>query len=301
MKRTHVLTAAIVVAAGGLAGNANAARFYLAAGDSLYSGSTGGGAISSGVIAGIGSGRSPAIAFDSKGRLFAAVNSGGSSTLHMLSGYEDLNAFAPSMGGTIGTFLSETNSFDFRGVGSSEVLIGTRNDPGSPMYYESDDSTYSSFSDVGATGFGSGSSYPSSGYDRGSGVYYAVTAGAADNNRRIVTIATGTGAATWTGLSMVFDGVDDQGDAGYGLIRLAGGEYIESLSTYFISFYSVALDQAVIGTLDLTTGDFDELRAFSVGGDPGTMGLAVVIPTPLAGVMGGAGLMLVGARRRRQG
>ena len=299
MKRMILATTAVVVAAG-LAGNADAARFYLTNGGTLYSGSTGGGGVVSASL-GIGSGLSPAIGFDSKGNLYAAINSGGSSTIHQLSGFENLNAFAPSVGAVIGTLAAPTNSFDFRGTGTSERLIGTRNGAGSPQYFESTDSTYSAFSDVGAgTGFGSGPSYPSSGYDRVSGTYWAVTAGTSDASRSIVTIATGTGIATDTGLNLTFDGVGDQGDAAYGTIVLAGGDYVESLSTYFISFFSQGLGMAVIGSLDLTTGAFTEEIAFSLAGaNEGTMGLEVVIPTPLAGGMSVAGLALLGVRRRR--
>lgn len=300
MKRIIVATAAVVAAAG-FSGSADAARFYLTNGRTMYSGSTGGGGVVSASL-GIGSARSPAIGFDSKGNLYAAINSGGTATIHQLSGFENLNAFAPTVGAVIGTLASETNSFDFRGTGTSERMIGTRNDTGSPQYFESSDSTYSAYVDVGAgTGFGSGPSYPSSGYDRtGSGTYWAVTAGSSSTARSIVTIATGTGLATDTGLNLTFDGVGDQGDLAYGTIVLAGGDYVESLSAYFISFYSEGLGMAVIGTLDLTTGDFTEEVAFSlVGANEGTMGLAVVIPAPLAGGMSVAGLMLVGARRRR--
>lgn len=300
MKRIIVATAAVVAAAG-FAGQAHAAKFWLTNGRTMYAGTTGGGVSHSATISGLVSGqRSPAIAFDTHRRMYAAVNTGATSTIREITGF-NTNAFAPTAGVVIGTLADATNSFDFRGTGSSERLIGTRNSAGSPQYFESTDSTYSAYSDIGAgTGFGSGASYPSSGYDRTTGTYWAVSAGTSGPARSIVSISTVTGVAVDTGLNLTFDGVGDQGAAAYGTIVLAGGDFVERTSTYYISFFSEGLGMAVIGTLDLTTGNFDEAVSFSLNGaNEGTMGLAVVIPTPLAGGMGAAGIALIGVRRRR--
>ncbi len=309
MKRTHVLATALIVAAGGLATNAYAARFVLSNGTTLYTGTLGSnGAMSATIGVAAGSlGDAPALGFDSTGRLFGAFRTGGLTDIREITGWDSSSTFDPMAGAVIGTTDSQTNSFDFRGRGSNERMIGTRNrtDPGAgPVYFESTDSSYSSFVDVDAggtgTGFGASSSYPSSGYDRNTGTYWAITAGNDGDgvsNRNILTIDITTGTATDTDLNLTFAaGVD------YGDIVLAGGDFSESTNTYFLSFFSVALDMAVIGSVDLTNGLFTELSTFSlVGGNQGTMGLAVVIPTPLAGGMGAAGLLLVGARRRRNG
>jgi hypothetical protein len=313
MKRIALAVVALTAAAG-FASNANAARFYLTAGGTLYSGNLGS---NSTVSASLGLGnneRSPAIAFDSNRNLYAAVNNQGSTEadLYRVSGFQDLNSFNPGV-----TFVSElvspTNSFDFVGSGANEQLIGTRNrlasDGSGPnnsgmIYFESTSNSYNAFvSDPANNGsFGNGS-LPSTGYDSDNNVYYGVTDGVSDNNRRIVTIDRNTGLVSQlqvnnVNLSMVFDGVDDAGDAGYGTIVLAGGDFFDG--TYYISFWSAGLQAAVIGSLNLSDGAFTQLSAFNVGSQPVSMGLAItVIPTPLAGGMSVAGLMFVGARRRR--
>jgi len=308
MNRTHALATALIVAAGGLATNAHAARFLLTNGTTLYTGTLGSnGALSDTIGGAVGLGDAPALGFDSTGRLFGAFRRGGLSDIREITGWDSSGTFDPMVGAVIGTTDSQTNSFDFRGRGANERLIGTRNRTVAgtgPVYFESTTSAYSSFVDVDSgtpgTGFGGSSSYPSSGYDRTTGAYWAITAGNDGDgvsNRNILTIDTATGTATDTNMNLTFAaGVD------YGDIVLAGGDFSESTNTYFLSFFSVDLDMAVIGSVDLTNGLFTELTTFSlVGGNMGTMGLAVVIPTPLAGGMGAAGLLLVGARRRRNG
>jgi hypothetical protein len=305
MKRIALAVVALTAAAG-FASNANAARFYLTAGGTLYSGNLGS---NSTVSASLGLGtneRSPAIAFDSNRNLYAAVNNAGSTSadLYRVSGFEDLNSFNPTLA-FVSDLVSPTNSFDFVGSGANERLIGTRDraagDAGSGMvYFASTNSSYTAFASTFANNgsFGNGS-LPSTGYDSVNDVYYGVTNGASDNTRRIVTVNRTTGVVSQIGnLAMVFDGVDDAGDVGYGTIVLAGGDFLDG--TYYISFWSAGLQAAVIGSLDLTNGAFTQLSAFNVGSQPVSMGLALaVIPTPLAGGMSVAGLMFVGARRRR--
>jgi hypothetical protein len=303
-----ITAAALVAAAAGLASQADAARFLLTNGARLYTGTLGSNGATSAAMTGA-TGNSPAIAFDSTGRLFGAFATGGSTQIRQITGWEDPNSFSPAVSAVLtGTTAAQTNSFDFRGTGSGERLIGTRNrmggDPGSgPIYFESDDSTYSSFSNVGATGVGASGSFPSTGYDGSAGTYWAITAGTdgdGSSDRRILTISTATGAAN-------VEGNLDFGAADYGRVVLAGGDFIEALDTLYLSFFSEDLNQVVIGSVDLDGFDFGlftELTRFDLGAgiqNQGTMGLAIIIPTPLAGVMGGAGLMLVGARRRRNG
>jgi hypothetical protein len=317
MKRL-LLATTIVVGAAGLASQADAARFLLTNGERMYTGSLGSNSATSALMAGA-TGNSPAIAFDSTGRLFGAFATGGSTEIRQISGWEDPNAFAPTVSAVLtGTTDSQTNSFDFRGTGSGERMIGTRNrvagdgaGPG-PMYFESTSSAYSGFTAGVATGFGPAGSYPSSGYDRDTGTYWAITAGtdgSGTSNRRIIQIDTTTGAADSTvgagntALNLTFAaGVD------YGTIVLAGGDFTEYNDTFYLSFFSEGLGEVVIGSVDvLGTGLFTELSRFNLGFNAdgsailnqGTMGLAIIIPTPLAGGMSVAGLMLVGARRRR--
>ena len=305
MKRLSMAVVALTAAAG-FASNANAARFYLTAGGTLYSGNLGANTTVSASL-GLASGaRSPAIAFDSNRNLYAAINNAGntSADLYRVSGFEDLNAFNPTLD-FVADLVSPTNSFDFVGAGAAERLVGTRDraagDAGTGMvYFASTNSSYTAFASTFANNgsFGNGS-LPSTGYDSVNDVYYGVTNGASDNTRRIVTVNRNTGVVSQVGnLAMVFDGVDDAGDAGYGQIILAGGDFHDG--TYYISFWSAGLQAAVIGSIDLTNGAFTQLSAFSVGSQPVSMGLAItVIPTPLAGGMGLAGLTFVGARRRR--
>lgn len=298
--------AAALVALAGVAPQADAARFYLTAGGTMYAGTLGSNTTASASL-GLASGqRSPAIAFDSNGDMYAAVNNAGntSADLYRVSGFQDLNSFNPTLS-FVADLVSPTNSFDFVGAGSGERMIGTRDrasgDSGSGMvYFESTNGSYTAFASTFANNgsFGNGS-LPSTGYDAVNDVYYGVTNGTTDNARRIVTVDRNTGVVSqFNGLSMVFDGVDDAGDAGYGQIVLAGGDYHDG--EYYISFWSAGLQAAVIGSIDLTNGAFTQLSAFSVGSQPVSMGLAItIIPTPLAGGMGVAGLMFVGARRRR--
>jgi hypothetical protein len=301
-----ITAAALVAAAAGLASQADAARFYLTAGGTLYAGNLGSNATTSASLNLPENGqRSPAIAFDSNNNLYAAVNNAGSTSasLYQVNGFADLNSFNPSVA-FVSDLASPTNSFDFVGSGSSEVMIGTRNRlasdaSGSGMiYFESNDNNYNSFTSTPANNaaFGNGS-IPSTGYDAGSNTYYGVTIGSNPDNRKIVTINRNTGFVAQVGtLNLEFDGSVDYGD-----IFLAGGDVLDG--TYYLSFWSDELMAAVIGSVDLTDGMFTELSRFNVGStQPVSMGLAItVIPTPLAGVMGGAGLMLVGARRRRNG
>lgn len=297
MNLKTLLAAASVAAVSGLAADANAARFYLTAADTLYTADFGGGPVLSAGLGLATGARSPAIAFNSTGQMYAAVTqANGTADLYEVNGVAP-NAFAPTVS-FVSDLASPTNSFDFMGTGANERLIGTRNAAGSSRYFESTDSTFTAFGDVGPTGVGGGGSFPSTAFNGTD--YYAVTGGSMDSTRMIYTIDMSDGSADFTGLSMIFDGVGDRGDAGYGNIQLAGGDFSDG--EYYISFYSNALDLAVIGTLSLITGDFTELVTVDVGGSqPQSMGLAITIPNPLAGGMSAAGLLLVGARRRRHG
>ncbi len=294
MTKTMISAAALVAAAAGMASQADAGRYYLTAGSDLYTAGFGG-AVQSASL-GLNSGaRSPAIAFNSAGRLFAAVTQGnGSADLYEISNFGP-GAFAPSVA-FVSDLASATNSFDFRGTGANERLIGTRNASGSARYFESTSSAFTAFADAAnATGIGGGGSFPSTAFD--GSVYWAITNGASAANRSILTVDIGTGIATDTGMNLTFAA---GGNALYGNIQLAGGDF--AAGDYYLSFYSNALDMAVIGTVDLTNGMFTEVDRVDVGGvQPQSMGLAIIIPTPLAGGMSAAGLFVLGARRRRNG
>ncbi len=294
MTRTMISAAALVAAAAGLVSQADAARFYLTAGSDLYTANFGG-AVQSGSLGLAAGARSPAIAFNSAGRMFGAVTlSNGTADLYEITGFGP-NAFAPSAA-FVSDLASPTNSFDFRGTGSDERLIGTRNATGSARYFESTSSAFTAFADAAsATGIGGGGSFPSTAFD--GATYWAITNGASAANRSILTVNIATGVATDTGLNLTFAA---GGNALYGNIQLAGGDF--AAGDYYLSFYSNALDMAVIGTVDLTNGMFTEVDRVDVGGvQPQSMGLAIIIPSPLAGGMSAAGLLALGARRRRNG
>lgn len=289
-----LLAVAGMFAALGAGATAGSLGYHMSINDRLYTGTIGGGGPSSGVVQLGGSainGRVNAIAFSSDGTLYASVNlNGGQHGLYSLSGVGSATPDATF----VSSLASSTPSFDFVGTGAGERFIGVRAAAGSSVYYESQDSTFTTFTQVGNTGVNA--AFPSSGYDSIADVYYGVRGGSNPSDRSIYTIDRTDGSAMDTGLDLTFDG-----SVNYGVINLSGGDVVDG--AYYLSFFSRTLGLAVLGELDLTTGLFTELASFDPGiavGEEISMGLALyVIPTPMGGAMAGAGLLLVGVRRRR--
>jgi hypothetical protein len=305
-----ITAAALVAAAAGLASQADAARFVLTANNYIYNGSfadAGASTVEREIKIGGASidGRSPSIAFSSNGTLYATLNASTSGSLPggLTHGLYTVNNFASATTAELTLVTSMANntpSFDFMGSGANEQLIGVRQGGNGSFgtFIRSAPNNFASINqNVGATGVNG--SFPATAWTGSQ--YIGVTGGANEANRLFYTVNTTTGAA-----SALLDGSNNQialdfvANDPYGTIALSGGDYAGG--EFYISFWSAALDAAVIGTVDLSNGLFSELARFDVNGSPPeAMGLAIVIPTPLAGVMGGAGLMLVGARRRRNG
>lgn len=302
-----ITAAALVAAAAGLAAQADAARFVLTANNYIYNGTfadAGASTVQRELTIGGASidGRSPSIAYSSDGTLYATLNANSNGSLPGPNhGLYTVNNFASPTTAEL-TFVTamanNTPSFDFMGSGANEQLIGVRQAPGGPRFIKSAAGDFSSINqNVGATGVAV--SFPATAWTGSQ--YIGVTGGAQEANRLFYTVDVNSGAA-----SALLDGSNNQialtftNPDPYGTIALSGGAYAGS--EFYLSFWSAGLDMAVIGTVDLSNGLFNELARFTVvGAPPDAMGLAIVIPTPLAGVMSGAGLMLVGARRRRIG
>lgn len=302
MKRL-LLATTIVVGAAGLASQADAARFVLTANNFIYNGSfadMGASTVERELVINGASvnGRSPSIAFSSNGTLYATLNANSSGGLPggLTHALYTVNNFATATTAELTLVTSmagNTPSFDFMGSGATEQLIGVR---AGGTFIRSMPGDFTNINqNVGSTGVNG--AFPSTGWTGSQ--YIGVTGGADEANRLFYTVDTTSGAA-----SALLDGFNNQialdfvANDPYGSITLSGGDFAGG--EYYLSFYSNALDMAVIGTVDLSNGLFSELARFDVNGaPPAAMGLAIVIPTPLAGGMSVAGLMLVGARRRR--
>lgn len=303
MHRTLIVPTALAAMAVGLSAESHAARFTLTANNYIYNGSfadAGASRTEHELVFGGGSidGRSPSIAFSSNGTLYASINFNSGSpvaTNHALFTVGGYTATTATLS-LVGQLASNTPSFDFVGTGAAERMIGVRNAPGNSRFFESNDATFSGFTEVGPTGLAA--AFPSTAWTGSR--YIGVLAGGSEASRLFYTIDTTSGAA-----SALLDGGNNHialtfASDPYGTIALSGGDYAGG--EYYISFYSSALDAAIVGTVDLTNGVFSELARFDVNGaPPEAMGLAIVIPAPLAGGMGVAGLMVLGARRRRNG
>mgnify|MGYP001487898136 CR=1 FL=1 len=306
MKRLGLATVALTAAAG-LASHADAARFVLTANNYIYNGSFADAGATTAereirINGASVNARSPSIAFSSNGTLYATLNANSSGGLPggLNHGLYTVNNFASATTAEftlVTSMANNTPSFDFVGSGANERLIGVRQggNPGSSTFISSAAGDFSSINqNVGATGVAA--AFPSTGWTGSQ--YIGVTGGGNEANRLFYTVDINTGAA-----SALLDGSNTQialtfSSDPYGTIALSGGDFAGG--DYYISFYSNALQKAIIGTVDLSNGLFTEVARFDVNGNPPTaMGLAVVIPSPLAGGIGVAGLMFVGARRRR--
>lgn len=243
------------------------------------------------------SGRVNALAFGRTG-LYATANlANGGSALYRVANIGDYGTGNAAMS-FVSSLESSTPSFDFDPTGR---MMGVRTFAQNSRYFEATDTTNSAFVDVGVPGVWTGqqTAFPSTGFDRRTGRYIAISPG---QDRSIFRIDRTTGAAIDTGLDLRFYGGVD-----YGQILLAGGDFAESLqynfrpSIFYLSFYSIDLQMAVIGRVNLSNGYFGELARIDVGaGVPTSMGLAVTVPAPLASISAGIVLSGLVSRRRRE-
>ncbi len=315
MFRTATLTAASLSCLA-LCAATNAASFVLAVGDTVYQEA---GATVYNYEVRVGSlgladgARVTALTAYRSGEFYAAVTQAdGSADMYRVyvprSG--DAGMFVWHVAGVyMGDLVSQVNSFDFS-KGYPKTLVGTRDEVGSASYFEAHTVLHNPGSipvptpanDIGSVGVGNGRSFSALAAIN-TGTVYAIESG----SNRFYAINRNTGAASDIGLALTFDGVDDLGPDGYGEITIGGADFVQGVgytaerNDFYLAFYSDALAMAVIGTVNLTTGDFTETDRVDIGGvAPMDMGFAMVVPTPLAGGIAAVGLGLLGSRRHRK-